>query len=436
MVAAEPIASSAALPPAGLANVTSDAAAATNAAAEGPTPSISADEIALYDRQIRLWGVKAQERIRTAHILLINLEGIGNEVAKNLVLAGIGSLTVVDSDVVSEEDLGAQFFVSEDDVGRKRAEAAAPQIRKLNPRVALHISTDPIALQPPTFFTPYDVVIATCMDLDTLSTINAACRLCSRPFYAAGTHGFFGYVFADLISHEYVIEREKSNIPTSVIAETTTRSVVATSSSKNSAGRPVELVTKRELYSPLNLANTSPLPTHHLSTRRRARQVPPLLTGLRAVWEFQRLSGGLPSHSHADLELFTTLATEKHRELQLPAETLTSEFLRRFLQNLGSELAPVTAFLGGALAQDVVNVLGQREQPIQNWLLFDGDDAKAPIYALHPVFVAPVDATLGDAGLVGIETGAGISAAGVGDASGVVNMTADVGEVVPNPTVL
>ncbi len=94
----------------------------------------------------------------------------------------------------------------------------------------------------------------------------------------------------------------------------------------------------------------------------------------------------MPTHRHADLELFTTLATEKHKELQLPSETLRSDFLRSFLQNIGSELAPVTAFLGGQLAQEAINVLGQREQPIQNFLFFDGEESKGPVYALHPVF--------------------------------------------------
>lgn len=114
-------------------------------------------------------------------------------------------------------------------------------------------------------------------------------------------------------------------------------------------------------------------------------RISPLLTCLRALWEFEGVSAKPPSESRADLERFTKLATEKHNELQLPPETLQSEFLRCFLQNIGSELAPVTAFLGGQLAQDVINVLGQREQPIQNFLLFDGNDFTGPVYALHPV---------------------------------------------------
>jgi ubiquitin-like 1-activating enzyme E1 A len=80
--------------------------------------SITADEIALYDRQIRLWGVQAQEHIRKANVLLVSMKALANEVAKNLVLAGINSLTIVDHELVTEEDLGAEFFVSKDDVGK------------------------------------------------------------------------------------------------------------------------------------------------------------------------------------------------------------------------------------------------------------------------------------------------------------------------------
>ncbi|CAD6592051.1 MAG: hypothetical protein ASARMPREDX12_005590 [Alectoria sarmentosa] len=337
------------------------------------TQSITADEIALYDRQIRLWGVKAQERLRTANVLLITMRALANEIAKNLVLAGIGSLTVQDSQVVGDDDLGAQFFISEQDIGKNRAESAAPQIRRLNPRVSLRIDTEDIAMKQPEYYAPYDMIIATDLDLATLSTINASCRLY-------------------LISHDYVIEREKSNRPTALTAETLTRSIVATSTKKKN-GKVIEMVTKREIYSPMVLANTSPLPTDQLNSRRRKLQVSPLLTCMRALWEFHSISSAMPTHRHADLELFTTLATEKHKELQLPSETLRSDFLRSFLQNIGSELAPVTAFLGGQLAQDVINVLGQREQPIQNFLLFNGEESKGPVYALHPVF-PPLDSTL------------------------------------------
>jgi ubiquitin-like 1-activating enzyme E1 A len=326
-------------------------------------------------------------RLRSARILLVGMRALANEIAKNLVLAGVGSLTVVDHEIVTEDDLGSQFFISEEHVGQNRADAALPQIQKLNPRVSLNADHDPISSKPPEYFAAYDVTIATCLDIDTLSMINASCRIGNRKFYAADTHGVYGYVFVDLIMHDFVIERAKSNKATEVNkAETMTRMVIA-STTKRENGKVVEMVSKRESYSPIILANTSPLPAEITSNRRRRLHITPLLSCLRAVFDFQKVSAGrLPSHNRPDLELFTSLATEKHRELLLPTETLRSDFLRSFLQNLGSEITPVAAFLGGSLAQDVINVLGQREQPLQNFLLFDGEEFKGPIYSLHPFF--------------------------------------------------
>lgn len=83
------------------------------------TLSSTQDDIALYDRQIRLWGLNAQQRLANARVCLVGAQALGQEVAKNLVLAGIHMLQVVDDSVVSETCLGAQFMVTADNVGQK-----------------------------------------------------------------------------------------------------------------------------------------------------------------------------------------------------------------------------------------------------------------------------------------------------------------------------
>ncbi len=62
---------------------------------------ITEDEAALYDRQIRLWGVDAQKKLLSSRILLINMSGLTAEIAKNLVLSGINCLTLLDSEDVN-----------------------------------------------------------------------------------------------------------------------------------------------------------------------------------------------------------------------------------------------------------------------------------------------------------------------------------------------
>lgn len=249
-----------------------------------------------------------------------------------------------------------------------------------------------LQLNIPEFWQAFDIIVATNQEYQLLTSINAVTRVASRPFYATGMHGFYGYIFADLIQHQYVIEREKGNRDTILGAESATRSVL-TSTTKTENGKVIEMVTKSELYSPFQLANTSSLPLDLVTSPRKLRQVSPLLTCFRALWDFTSAAQRLPTHSHADLQLFTTLATEKHKELQLPTETLRSEILRSFLQNLGSEITPVSAFLGGQVAQDIINVLGQREQPLQNLCIFDGEESKGPVYALHPIYSPGFDPT-------------------------------------------
>ncbi|KAJ1531257.1 hypothetical protein HK096_007346, partial [Nowakowskiella sp. JEL0078] len=79
-------------------------------------PTISVEEVALYDRQIRLWGLDAQARMRDSKILLINVDALNTEILKNLVLAGIGKITILDHRSVEESDLGAQFFISKSEL--------------------------------------------------------------------------------------------------------------------------------------------------------------------------------------------------------------------------------------------------------------------------------------------------------------------------------
>lgn len=244
---------------------------------------------------------------------------------------------------------------------------------------------DGLLAKDPSYYAPFDCIIACDHDMMTLSTINTCARLASRPFYAAGIHGFYGYIFADLVGHEFVIEREVSNRPTQAnTLESLTRSVVSVTNKKEPNGKNLETVKKSEIYCPLLLANSSPLPPDVLSNRRKLKQVPPLLPCLRAVFEFQRDYNHLPSiQNQQDLAVFTTLATNKARELQLPPETLRADFLRSFIQNIGAEITPTAAFVGGRLSEDVINVLGKREQPIQNFALFDGDALDGRIYCLY-----------------------------------------------------
>ena len=97
--------------------------------------NITEQEAELYDRQIRLWGLDAQKRLRSAKICVLGVSGLGAEIAKNLVLAGINSMDLVDDAKVSDMDATSQFLAPRDQVGQNRAEASLQRLQQLNPMV-------------------------------------------------------------------------------------------------------------------------------------------------------------------------------------------------------------------------------------------------------------------------------------------------------------
>jgi hypothetical protein len=89
----------------------------SSAAGGSGAPALTEAEAEIYDRQIRLWGVAAQTRMRASRVLLSGLSGLGAEVAKNIVLAGM-NVVLADAATVAEEHLAAQFFLTQEDVGK------------------------------------------------------------------------------------------------------------------------------------------------------------------------------------------------------------------------------------------------------------------------------------------------------------------------------
>ncbi|KAK7748893.1 hypothetical protein SLS53_000917 [Cytospora paraplurivora] len=90
-----------------------------------------------YDRQLRLWAASGQAALESANILLFNTGSgaVGIETLKNLVLPGIGSFTIVDDATVTEADLGLNFFLDEDSLGKSRAQSCTELLVELNPEV-------------------------------------------------------------------------------------------------------------------------------------------------------------------------------------------------------------------------------------------------------------------------------------------------------------
>uniref|UniRef100_A0A8D8IBP2 Nedd8-activating enzyme E1 regulatory subunit n=1 Tax=Culex pipiens TaxID=7175 RepID=A0A8D8IBP2_CULPI len=127
------------------------------------SPEMS-DKSRKYDRQIRLWGEHGQTLLENAQICLINATALGTEILKGVVLPGIGGFTIVDSGLVTEEDIGCNFFLDSGSVGQSRARSCMQLLQELNPDVNgeyVDEAVDQLIDGQPEFFMSFDVIVGT-----------------------------------------------------------------------------------------------------------------------------------------------------------------------------------------------------------------------------------------------------------------------------------
>ena len=86
-----------------------------------------------------LLGDEGFEQLNSSHVLVVGLGGVGGYVAEQLTRAGIGELTIVDGDVVSQSNMNRQLLALQSTQGMPKAEVMAARLRDINPDVKLHV---------------------------------------------------------------------------------------------------------------------------------------------------------------------------------------------------------------------------------------------------------------------------------------------------------
>lgn len=150
-----------------------------------------------YIRQMVLpqVGVEGQERIATAHVLIVGAGGLGVPVLQYLAGAGIGAITLIDPDSVEETNLHRQPLYRMKDLGQPKVRAAAQAVARLNPQVPVTALVDRLTpANAPALVAAADVVLD-CADSYAASyTLSDACLAAGKPLISASALGLSGYV--------------------------------------------------------------------------------------------------------------------------------------------------------------------------------------------------------------------------------------------------
>lgn len=162
-----------------------------------PAAELTRDEVARYSRHLIIpdVGVDGQKRLKNARVLVIGAGGLGAPALMYLAAAGVGTIGIVDFDVVDESNLQRQIIHGVSDVGRSKAQSARDSIAEINPLV--QVRPHEVRLEPDNaldLFGQYDLILDGTDNFATRYLVNDAAVLAHKPYVWGSIYRFEGQV--------------------------------------------------------------------------------------------------------------------------------------------------------------------------------------------------------------------------------------------------
>src|SRR5256714_3071579 len=149
-----------------------------------PEAILSNDEILRYSRHLIMpeVGMEGQQKLKAARVLCIGAGGLGSPLALYLAAAGVGTLGIVDFDVVDYTNLQRQIIHSTADVGRKKLDSAAEKLTAINPLLNIRkFDTRLSSSNALELFREFDIIADGTDNFPTRYLVNDACVLTGKP---------------------------------------------------------------------------------------------------------------------------------------------------------------------------------------------------------------------------------------------------------------
>ncbi|XP_042511013.1 ubiquitin-activating enzyme E1 1-like isoform X2 [Macadamia integrifolia] len=406
---------------------------------DGNPPDIDED---LHSRQLAVYGRDTMRRLFGSNILISGMQGLGCEIAKNLVLAGVKSVTLHDEGTVELWDLSSNFIFTVDDVGKNRALASVQKLQELNNAVLISILSTELTKEK---LSDFQAVVFTDISLDKAVEFDDYCHNHQPPisFIKAEVRGLFGSVFCDFGPEFTVVDVDGEEPHTGIIASISNDNpaLVSCVDDERLEFQDGDLVVFSEVKGmtelndgkPRKVKNARPYSFSleedttnygayekggivtqakqpkvlHFKTLREALtdpgdfllsdfskfDRPPLLhLAFQALDKFICEVGRFPvSGSEEDARKLISLAVSINEGLEDgKLDEIDQKLLRQFAFGARAVLNPMAAMFGGIVGQEVVKACSGKFHPLFQFFYFDSVES-LPTEPLDPNDVKPLN---------------------------------------------
>ncbi|KAK4494606.1 hypothetical protein PRZ48_013962 [Zasmidium cellare] len=373
----------------------------------------------LYSRQLYVLGHEAMKRMGSSNVLVVGLRGLGVEIAKNIALAGVKSLTLFDPKPAAIQDLSSQFFLHPEDVGKPRATVTQPRVSELNPYTPVDIHPSNSLTSDLSQLKRYQVVVLTDTSLKDQKTIAEYCHENGVYVVITDTYGLFGTIFTDFGKNFTVGDPTGENPLNGIVAGIDSEGLVSALDETRHGLEDGDFVTFSEVEGMEKLNDGTPRKitvkgpytfsigdVSGLGEYKRGglyQQVkmpkildfeplskqltkPELMMSDFAKFDrpaqlhvgFQALHAFADSHNgefprpmnEADAAEVLKLAQEIAK-IQEEVPELDEKIIKELSYQARGDLSPMAALFGGLAAQEVLKSVSGKFHPIKQWMYFD-----------------------------------------------------------------
>ncbi|XP_073525785.1 LOW QUALITY PROTEIN: uncharacterized protein [Phyllobates terribilis] len=407
--------------------------------ANGSSADIDED---LHSRQLAVYGRETMRKLFASNVLVSGLQGLGAEIAKNLILAGVKSVTLHDEGLVELWDLSSNFLLSEDDVGKNRALASVQKLQELNNAVIVDTLTTALTKEN---LSQFQAVVFTDSSLEKAIEFDEYCHYHQPPiaFIKAEVCGLFGSVFCDFGPQFTVIDVDGNEPNTGIVASISNdnpaligcvdderiefqdgdlvifsevRGMTELNDGKprkiksarpysftldedttnygayEGGGIVTQVKQSKELnFKPLREAINDP-GDFLLSDFSKFDRPPLLHLAFQALDSFKAELGRFPvSGSEDDAQKLISIASRiNDSSAEGKIEELDQNILRHFAYGAKAVLSPMAAMFGGIVGQEVMKACSGKFHPLFQFFYFDSVES-LPTEPLNPDDLKPLN---------------------------------------------
>lgn len=374
-------------------------------------------------------GEEAMKKMAISNVFLSGIGGLGNEIAKNIALAGVKNLTLHDTKQTTWSDLSTNFYLTPEDIGKNRAEVCIKQISQLNPYVKYQTSSINFNNIELSYFDQFKCVILTETPLNIQLKINDYCHSKGIRFISADAYGIMTWTFCDFGECFEIFDKDGEENK-EVLIEKITQSnpgIVYCLNNEKHGFEDNDVITFREIQgmealngsyhkikvlspSSFSIGDTSHLSPYvregiasqtkqkitisHLPLKEsllnpqiiptdfskfdNLMQLHIVMISLQKFWEQY---GKFPSSwNQKEADEFVKIASKIiESEMKSKVENLNVDLLKKISFTAQGSLVCLTSFTGGVVAQECLKALSGKYTPLNQWMYLDAIEILPPL---------------------------------------------------------